>query len=172
MASSILESSFKFIKSRSVQIKRIKLPQIAEERAIGISNTEKKLVEQVLKPRAYTLKKDNSKYLYHLTSQSCYEMILKSGGLKPKKGIDTVGIPQLFLFNLENLLNAWSKNESKSYLSKLLFKFLKNDDKLVMLRIKTKDLDSNKLKIRPLGSLFSIIKKDDLINPMLKGKNS
>lgn len=155
MSSLIIKSSLKFVKNRSSSKTGWKLAKTFLKSAEESSSS---LNEKILSnPSAYTLKKDKSKYLYHITSQRNYEKILESGGLKVQQGTDTKGAPQLFLFNLENVLNAWTNGGKRDYLAKILQMAKKNDDKLVMLRINAKSLDSTKLKIRPLDKLFQIM---------------
>ena len=170
MSSLIIKSSLKFIKSRSSSKVGWKLSKNLLNKSEELSNSlGKELLSQT---RIYPLKKDKSKYLYHITSQRNYEKILESGGLKIQQGTDTKGSPQLFLFNLENILNAWANGGKRDYLAKILQMAKKNDNKLVMLRIKAKSLDSTKLKIRPLDKLFQIMKSNDVNNPFLQGENS
>lgn len=170
MSSLIIKSSLNFIKNRSSSKIGWKLAKNILNKAEEVS---KPLGDKLLsKTRTYTLKKDKSKYLYHITSQRNYEKILESGGLKVQQGTDTKGAPQLFLFNLENVLNAWTNGGKRDYLAKILQMAKKNDDKLVMLRINAKSLDSTKLKIRPLDKLFQIMKNNDVNNPFLQGENS
>ena len=170
MSSLIIKSSLKFIKSRSSGKVGWELAKNILNKTEEVSNSLGK--ELLSKTRTYPLKKDKSKYLYHITSQRNYEKILETGGLKIQQGTDTKGSPQLFLFNLENVLNAWTNGGKRDYLAKILQMAKKNDDKLVMLRIKAKNLDSTKLKIRPLDKLFQIMKNNDVNNPFLQGENS
>lgn len=170
MSSLIIKSSLKFIKSRSSSKVGWKLAQNLLNKTEEVSNSLGK--ELLTKTRTYPLKKDKSKYLYHITSQRNYEKILETGGLKIHQGSDTKGSSQLFLFNLENVLNVWANGGKRDYLAKILEMAKKNDDKLVMLRINAKSLDSTKLKIRPLDKLFQIMKNNDVNNPFLQGENS
>jgi len=127
-----------------------------------------------LEPRKYVLKKDKSRYLYHITTKENYEKIQKSGGLIAKAGEDTVGKPQVFLFNLENLLNAWNKKIPMSItrLQQLLQAVAKDDTELVMLRIDSKALNKEKLKIRPLDKLFEHYKNQDRTSKFLFGEDN
>ena len=170
MSSLIIKSSLKFIKNHSSSKVGWKLAQNLFNKTEEVSNSLGK--ELLSKTRTYPLKKDKSKYLYHITNQSNYEKILETGGLKIQQGTDTKGLPQLFLFNLENVLNAWTNGGKRDYLAKILQMAKKNDDKLVMLRINAKSLDSTKLKIRPLDKLFQIMKNNDVNNTFLQGENS
>lgn len=170
MSSLIIKSSLKFIKSRSSGKAGWKLAKNLLNKTEEVSSSIG--AELLTKTRTYPLKKDKSKYLYHITSQRNYEKILESGGLKVQQGIDTKGTPRLFLFNLENALNAWANGGKRDYLAKILQMAKKNDDKLVMLRIDAKSLDVSKLKIRTLDKLFQIMKNNDINNPFLQGENS
>lgn len=161
MSSLIIKSSLKFIKSRSSGKAGWKLAKNLLNKTEEVSSSLG--AELLTKTRTYPLKKDKSKYL---------EKILESGGLKVQQGIDTKGTPRLFLFNLENVLNAWANGGKRDYLAKILQMAKKNDDKLVMLRIDAKSLDVSKLKIRTLDKLFQIMKNNDINNPFLQGENS
>lgn len=127
-----------------------------------------------LEPRKYALKKDKSRYLYHITTKKNYERIQQSGGLIAKTGEDTIGKPQVFLFNLENLLNAWNRKipMSRTRLQQLLQTVAKDDTELVMLRVDTKALNKERLKIRPLDKLFETYHNNDKSNEFLFGEDN
>lgn len=118
MSSLIIKSSLKFIKSRSSGKAGWKLAKNLLNKTEEVSSSLG--AELLTKTRTYPLKKDKSKYLYHITSQRNYEKILESGGLKVQQGVDTKGTPRLFLFNLENVLNAWANGGKRDYLAKIL----------------------------------------------------
>ena len=124
--------------------------------------------------REYTLKKDNSKYLYHLTTKQNWEQIQKSGKIAACEGVDTLKQKDVFMFSLENMLNSWSKSNnilSKDYLDNILRKVGRTGD-IVLLRINAKALNHDKLKVRLLNKIFSLFKKGDFDNKYLAGENS
>ncbi len=99
------------------------------------------------------------RYLYHLTSKSNYESILKDGCLKVSKEM----FPGVFMTELSNLCKrwGWSRHWRGNLKEVLLDQAAKDSSGLVMLRIPTKNLDVSKLRIRSQAKFFKYAGSDE-----------
>lgn len=93
------------------------------------------------------------RYLYHITSTKNYESMLKSGEIRTSA--DTCPISNLegvFMFDLKNFAKRWTStfcnlnDKVKVNLGGSLI--CKNLDSIVVLKIPTKNMDIDKLKVR------------------------
>ena len=100
------------------------------------------------------------RYLYHLTSKSNYKQIISSGFLKTSKP-ESACNGGVFMLELTNFFKRWgtSKNWEGNMQKELLFKVGANDaGDVVILRIPTKRLDINKLRVRSQNRLNEFVK--------------
>ena len=102
------------------------------------------------------------RYVYHLTNKSNYERIIQSGELKCS--ISDVFVPEaVFLADLVNFFKRWKFKPAGSKISslqeKLLYQVQKDEGDLVMLRIPTAKLDSEKLFLRNPNRCFDLCDK-------------
>ncbi len=104
------------------------------------------------------------RYLYHLTSEENYQKILESGRLKISENDEVLEYGGVFMTDLHNLTKRWraSKDwlftdrnpDGGIYLSlALLLQAVKKGKKIVCLRIPTKNLNHDLLKIRSQNRL-------------------
>lgn len=103
------------------------------------------------------------KYMYHLTTQRSYESMLKDGFIKTTE--DQICGQGVFLIELVNFFKRWrtSKDWGRTDLQLDLIHQVKKffTDGLVLLRIPTKNLNSDKLKVRSQNRLFSWVKNNE-----------
>lgn len=98
------------------------------------------------------------RYLYHLTSKSCYESMLKDGKIIASEELIGKGV---FMAELSNLFKRWGVREAWSFggktnlKEKLLQQAAKGEDEIVALRIPTANIDRSKLRIRGQEKLFT-----------------
>lgn len=96
------------------------------------------------------------KYIYHLTTERNYASMLKDGLIKPSE--DTFCGEGVFCIELVNLFKRWKSHSDwgGSNLQLDLINQVKKffTDGLVLLRIPTKNLNSEKLKVRSQNRLF------------------
>ena len=101
------------------------------------------------------------RFLYHLTTRSNYEEIVRSGRLLAKHE-ETAGTA-VFMIELQNFLKRWSSidfHHKKSKLDKALFDYCEKDGSgLVLLRVPTQKLKSNALRVRSQEALFAEAKR-------------
>lgn len=96
------------------------------------------------------------RYIYHLTTQRNYQSILKDGQLKTTE--DPLYRQGVFAIDLINFFKRWGQNQAwgNSILqADLIEQVRKFTDGLVILRIPTRNLDTDKLRIRSQNKLFS-----------------
>lgn len=93
------------------------------------------------------------RFMYHITTESAYENMLKEGCIKPSECMDSS--KGIFLFDLKNLTRFWTKNKDvveqprTTLLSMIADKLgFETSGNIVMLRIPTKDLDARTLRVR------------------------
>lgn len=107
-----------------------------------------------------TGKPDIPRYLYHMTLKQNYEKMLSDGFIKTYPDYVIDELDGIFMFDLKNFEKRWSNtwfkvaNKKVNLGSVLLSKhvsFGSNND-IVMLRIPTKNMDFNKMKIRRLDT--------------------
>ena len=101
------------------------------------------------------------RFLYHLTTKSNYEEIVRSGRLLAKH--EATAGSAVFMIDLQNFLKRWSSfyfcNE-KIKIDKALFDYCKKDwSGLVLLRIPTQKLKSNALRVRSQAALFAEVER-------------
>ena len=96
------------------------------------------------------------RYLYHLTTQNNYEQMLKSGYLKGAHDNNlSTNVSGIFMFDLRNFTKRWLTtgaflldNKVFTLAKCLIMQASKDNSKLVVLRVPTKTLSTNKLKCR------------------------
>lgn len=112
------------------------------------------------------------KYMYHLTTRRNYESMLIDGFINTTE--DQICGQGIFLIELVNFFKRWrtSKDWGSTDLRLDLIHQVKKlfSDSLVLLRIPTKNLESDKLKVRSQNRLFSWIKNNE--EAFYKIKNS
>lgn len=103
------------------------------------------------------------KFLYHLSTRANYESIISSGSLNTLKNSGQAGRDGLFMAELNNLFKRWhsSKDWNHPSLLDLLLKKASRggSSELVILRIPTKNLNVDQLRIRSQNRLFGAGKK-------------
>ena len=96
------------------------------------------------------------RFIYHMTNKSNYQSMLCDGIIKTSQdGLLGNGV---FTTELTNLFKRWRKCKSwrsKSLQEQLLRQVAKGKDEIVILKIPTSKLDSDKLVIRSQNKLFS-----------------
>ncbi len=96
------------------------------------------------------------RFVYHMTNKSNYESMLCDGIIKTSEdGLLGKGV---FTTELTNLFKRWRKCKSWrgfSLQEKLIQQVAKGNDEIVILRIPTTKLDSDKLVIRSQNKLFN-----------------
>ncbi len=100
------------------------------------------------------------RFLYHLTTQEAYELMLKDGCMKAAAKDDLLSHKALFMFDFVNFLKDWKSNPDwKNYDIRLsLIAQVSGDTSkdLALLRIPTRSLDNiQDLRIRSQNKLFS-----------------
>lgn len=95
--------------------------------------------------------------LYHLTTASAYENMLRTGSLEAREACDSRG-KQVFLFDIKNFTKYWRKTKKtqeqpRTTLLDLIAqlgerKNFEDDVDLVLLKVPTEKLNLNNLKIR------------------------
>ena len=102
------------------------------------------------------------RYLYHFTSVDNYEKMLKDKKINVSKDM-FMNKPGVFMVDLPNFTNQWLNNDTywstQNLALALIRETSKYQDKLVCLRIPTKNLDHSKLKIRSQDKFFEHVKK-------------
>ena len=96
------------------------------------------------------------RYIYHLTNASNYSSILKDGVIK--RSHDELLGKGVFATELENFFKHWTKSKDWSDFSlqeELIKQISKGESDIVILRIPTAGLDTNKLFVRSQNRLFS-----------------
>ena len=116
-------------------------------------------------PNTHYGKHKIKRYLYHLTSEDNYKKMVESGKIKLTQD-SQLPYDGIFMTDLENLAKQWRtskdwnhtvpENKSGIFLSAALLKqAAKGGDTIVCLRIPTKYLNHDMLKIRSQNRLFS-----------------
>lgn len=104
------------------------------------------------------------RYLYHLTTEENYHQMLETGRIRTSGDDNRLDYPGIFMTELENLAKHWRtskewnsvipENKDGVFLSlALLEQASKSSGKIVCLRIPTKYLDHDMLKIRSQNKL-------------------
>ena len=95
------------------------------------------------------------RFLYHLTTKSNYEKMLKSGTINPAK--EGLCGENIFMLDLKNFFSRWTKFNLGGSHQKRLLKSVsgKNKEDVVMLKILTKQLNRERLGIRSQDVLYS-----------------
>ena len=96
------------------------------------------------------------RFIYHMTNKSNYESMLCDGIIKTSP--DALLGNGVFTTELTNLFKRWRKSNSwgsKSLQESLIEQVAKGQDEIVILKIPTSKLDSDKLVIRSQNKLFS-----------------
>ncbi len=89
------------------------------------------------------------RFMYHLTTESNYQSMLKDGYIQPHASIDSP--PFVFLFDMKNFTKFWRKTRQvqeqprTTLLTNMIFDEKEN---IVLLKIPTKELDARKLRLR------------------------
>lgn len=111
------------------------------------------------------------RYIYHITTQQNYRLIIYDGALKTSE--DPLFREGVFAIDLINFFKRWkqSKDWNNSLLQADLIEQVRRfRDGLVILRIPTRNLDTDKLRVRSQNKLFSWIYSHE--NDIEKIKNS
>lgn len=102
------------------------------------------------------------RYIYHMTNRKNYLEMCKTGQINTSRD-DFIG-QGIFMIDLENFFKHWGKgiynNNSHFYQSNLIEHCLKDSFDLVILRIPTKNLEHENLRIRSQNRLFSSLAGD------------
>ena len=96
------------------------------------------------------------RFIYHMTNKGNYESIIRDGVIKTSR--DELLGRGVFTTELTNFFKRWRKNsswENNSLQERLLQQISKGEDEIVILRIPTANLDSDKLVIRSQNRLFN-----------------
>lgn len=95
------------------------------------------------------------RFLYHLTTKSNYEKMLKSGAINPAK--EGLCGENIFMLDIKNFFSRWTKFNLGGSHQKRLLKSIsgKNEEDVVLLKIPTKQLNREKLGIRSQDVLYS-----------------
>lgn len=105
------------------------------------------------------------RYLYHFTTESKYEAMLKSGHIKPDAGGNFDLIKGIFSIDLGNFLKKWKSVKALPGvdLREILVKNFvgSSPEKLVVLRIPTAKLNQGKMQIRSQNRLFSFARNPE-----------
>lgn len=103
--------------------------------------------------------KKNPRFLYHLTTKENYANILQTGEINPSS--DKLCGQNIFMFDMINFFKHWTKQFEGGALAKSIDKMLlckmvgKKDTSIVLLRIPTKSMNIEKLRIRSQDALFT-----------------
>ena len=96
------------------------------------------------------------RFIYHMTNKGNYESIVQDGVIKTT--LDGLLGKGVFTTELTNLFKRWRSSNSWQNVSlqeKLIEQVAKGQDEIVILKIPTAKLDSNKLIIRKNTSFYS-----------------
>ena len=95
------------------------------------------------------------RFLYHLTTKSNYEKMLKTGAMNPSK--EGLCGENIFMLDIKNFFKRWTKfNLGGSHQKRLLAHVSgANREDVVLLKIPTKQLQREKLGIRSQDVLYS-----------------
>ncbi len=103
-------------------------------------------------------------YLYHLTNKNNFKNIIKTGEIIPSEDI----IDGVFMFDMKDFQTNWKThsydNTAPSIAVSLLLQAIKSDDELVLIKIPTKNLKVNKIKIRPQDDVCRYINSREYRN--------
>lgn len=103
------------------------------------------------------------RYLYHFTSISNYEKMLADKKVKLSGKDRYLSKPGIFMVDLPNFTRRWLNNDTywttQNMALTLIGETCHDQDKLVCLRIATKNLNHSKLKIRSQDVFFQHAKK-------------
>lgn len=119
---------------------------------------------KLAEPAAHYGKHKVKRYLYHLTTEENYHQMLETGRIRTSGDDNRLDYPGIFMTELENLAKHWRtskewnsvipENKDGVFLSlALLEQASKSSGKIVCLRIPTKYLDHDMLKIRSQNKL-------------------
>jgi len=96
------------------------------------------------------------RFLYHFTTESNYQSMLKNGEIKTAK---TGAFQGFYMVDLNNLLKRWNASkdwENLDLREELLRQVRKLGEKVVVIRIPTENIDKNKLLIRSQNKLLPL----------------
>ena len=98
------------------------------------------------------------RYIYHLTNSRSYKSMIETGVIKASPWDDFIGEKAVFATDLQNLFKCWGKRSHPSrpntLQENLILQTARGQDGIVILRIPTSKLDSDKLFIRSQDRLF------------------
>lgn len=112
------------------------------------------------------------RYLYHLTNKTNYETIKTSGVLRTSSNDRAFSNNAIYTVELTNLFKNWQTNKcwgNNNLLERLIKQVSKTDPEIVILKIPTKNLNIDKIRIRSLNQLFRPVVEINKIN-QLKNK--
>lgn len=111
----------------------------------------------MLKPIINTVGKHKiPRFIYHMTNKKNYEAMLADGVIKPS--YDALIGKGVFATELTNLFKRWKNSSSwgfESLQEQLIRQVARGTDEIVMLKIPTAKLDTNKLVVRSQNRLFN-----------------
>lgn len=164
------KSLVKTIKAKPLKLHKVDKLRVSKNVSAQIDELTKKVSTigpkrvQVSKNRAHYGKHKIKRYLYHMTSEENYKKMLETGRiqLSSDRTLDYGGV---FMTELENLAKRWRvskdwnivmpENKDGVFLSMALIQQVAKDSKrVVCLRIPTKYLDHNALKVRSQNKLI------------------
>ena len=98
-------------------------------------------------------------YLYHFTSENCYNSMLQEGKIKMSKDEFSSELNGIFMVDLPNFMQKWNNvsgifDETVDIGVMLFGQASKKTGNIICLRIPTKNLDLSKVKIRSQKDLF------------------
>jgi hypothetical protein len=101
------------------------------------------------------------RFLYHITNTANYKSIVSSGVLKTSKP-ESACNGGVFMVELTNFFKRWgvSKDWDGNLQAELLQKVAGNSGDVVILRIPTKEIDTNRLRVRSQNRLTPVAKLD------------
>lgn len=98
------------------------------------------------------------RYIYHITNSRSYKSMIETGVIKGSLWDDFIGEKAVFATELQNLFKCWGKKSHPSrphtLQENLILQTARGQDGIVILRIPTSKLDSDKLFIRSQNRLF------------------
>ena len=157
--------TLKIVNLATPALKKIKLSNVIKTKPIKkiqqktVTNLETR-PERLLpvNPPKHYGKHKIKRYLYHFTSEENYRKMLESGVINTSSDGAFGILNGVFMTDLENLTKNWmftkGKNSNYSLACALLAHVAKGHKKIVAIRVPTKYLDHNFLRIRSQNRLF------------------
>ena len=142
---------------KKISIPKISIPEFEQ------SNREILMPKQYIRPEIAVTKSHHygkhkiKRYLYHFTSEENYQKILESGVLKTSKDGCYRSLDGVFMVDIENFLKRWGRSKDWRYSdlrAELFYHAAKDSNKIVVLRIPTKNLNQRILRIRSQNRLM------------------